>query len=200
MPTPSLSSQFLDEARVIDSEKGYISATSFNVRMKPEILSQAAAEIAQHFAGEGAGVVHGIPHSGTYLATAVALALGGSVRLHASRKDQLVPTTWKELYRQELRSFTAQQGGVDVFSTINLSFVRKGEKVLLVDDVCASGTTAVSLIKGMQQLGVEVVGFAVLFDKVFQGGLERVEELGVKCYSCVRVQKVTKGVIHLQSV
>jgi len=30
----------------------------------------------------------------------------------------------------------------------------------------------------------------VLFDKVFQGGLETVAELGVKVFSCVRVKEL----------
>jgi orotate phosphoribosyltransferase len=41
--------------------------------------------------------------------------------------------------------------------------------------------------------GVTVVGYAVLFDKIFQGGLEYVASLGIKVYSCVRVEKIGKG-------
>ena len=185
-----LKTEFLKEAKVIDVERGYISVSSFNLRMKPEVLAAAAKLIADFFKNDKIDTVHGIPHSGNYLATAVALALDGQVRLHSSRKDQNIPTSWKDVYRQEVRSFTTSTAGMDVFSGINLSFVKKGDRVLLLDDVCARGETGYKIIKGLQERGVKVVGFAVLFDKVFQGGLDYVANLGVKVFSCIRVNKI----------
>ncbi|MBU1322513.1 hypothetical protein KKE48_04765 [Patescibacteria group bacterium] len=186
----NLKSEFLREAKVIDAQRGYISVSSFNLRMKPEVLGAAAKLIANFFKNEKIDTVHGIPHSGNYLATAVALELGDKVRLHSSRKDQNIPTSWKDVYRQEVRSFTTSTAGMDVFSGINLSFVKKGDRVLLLDDVCARGETGYKIIKGLQERGVTVVGYAVLFDKVFQGGLEYVAGLGVKVFSCIRVNKI----------
>ena len=185
-----LKSEFLAEARVLDADKGYISVPSFNLRMKPAVLKAAAQAIAGHFKNDQVEVVHGIPHSGNYLATAVAIELGGEVRLHSSRKDQNIPVSWKDVYRQEVRSFTTSTAGVDVFSGINLSFVKKGDRVLVTDDVCAKGETGYRIVKGLQARGVKVVGFAVLFDKVFQGGLDLVKSLEVKVFSCVRVKKI----------
>ena len=187
-----LAEEFLKEARVIDAVKGYISVPSFNLRMKPAVLQAAGQVIAKEFKNDRVEVIHGIPHSGNYLATAVAVALGGNLRLHSSRKDQNIPASWKDVYRQEVRSFTTSTAGVDVFSGINLSFVKKGDRVLVLDDVCARGETGYKIIKGLQDRGVTVVGFAVLFDKVFQGGLEQVKELGVKIFSCVRVASITR--------
>lgn len=186
------------EARVLDADKGYISVPGFNLRMKPSVLKAAAEAIAKNFKNDRIEIIHGIPHSGNYLATAVAMALGGNLRLHSSRKDQNIPAAWKDVYRQEVRSFTSSSAGVDVFSGINLSFVKKGDRVLVLDDVCAKGETGYKIVKGLQSRGVIVVGFAVLFDKVFQGGLELVGSLGVKVFSCVRVKNITKmGQIQL---
>jgi len=188
-----LKQEFLKEAKVIDAVRGYISVSSFNLRMKPEVLKAAAKLIADFFKNDKIDTVHGIPHSGNYLATAVALALDGQVRLHSSRKDQNIPASWKDVYRQEVRSFTTSTAGMDVFSGINLSFVKKGDRVLLLDDVCARGETGYKIVKGLQERGVKVVGFAVLFDKVFQGGLDYVAGLDVKVFSCVRVKKIGNG-------
>ncbi|MBI5619762.1 hypothetical protein HY950_02260, partial [Candidatus Gottesmanbacteria bacterium] len=82
-----LKQEFLREAKVIDPDRGYISVSSFNLRMKPTVLKAAAKVIAHEFANEKIDIVHGIPHSGNYLATAVSLELGGNTRLHSSRKD-----------------------------------------------------------------------------------------------------------------
>ena len=185
-----LKEEFLRDAKVLDPDRGYISISSFNVRMKPQILASAATLIADHFKNDNIDIVHGIPHSGNYIATAVALELGGKTRLHSSRKDQNIPTTWKDVYREEVRSFTTSGDNMTVFSGINLSFVQKGDRVLLLDDVCATGETGYHIVSGLQKRGVTVIGYAVLFDKIFQGGLEYVASLGVKVFSCVRVEKI----------
>ncbi len=188
-----LKSEFLRDAKVLDPDRGYISVSSFNLRMKAGVLRAAAKVIAHEFQNEKVDIVHGIPHSGNYLATAVALELGDNVRLHSSRKDQNIPTTWKDVYREEIRSFTTSGDFLTVFSGINLSFVQKGDHVLLLDDVCATGETGYHIVSGLQKRGVNVVGYAVLFDKIFQGGLDYVATLGVKTFSCVRVEKIGKG-------
>lgn len=185
-----LKREFLKEAKVIDHERGYISISSFNLRMKPAVLKVAATLIGDEFRKDNIDIVHGIPHSGNYLATAVALNLNKEVRLHASRKDQNIPTSWKDVYREEVRSFTTSNSGTNVFSGINLSFVKKGDRVLLLDDVCATGETGYRIIKGLGERGVTVVGYAVLFDKVFQGGLDQIQTLGIKVFSCVRVTEI----------
>ena len=187
-----LRKQFLHDARVIDPERGYVSVSSFNLRMRPQILAAAAKTIAKHFKKDKVSVIHGIPHSGNYLAAAVAMEMGGEVRLHSSRKDQNIPSSWKDVYHEEIRSFTTSGGGGMVFSGINLSFVKKGDRVLLVDDVCARGETGTRIVNGLKSRGVKVVGYAVLFDKVFQGGLEEIARLGVKVFSCVRIKALGK--------
>lgn len=188
-----LRDEFLRDAKVIDSERGYISVSSFNLRMKPSVLAAAARLIAHEFRNDHIDCIHGIPHSGNYLATAVALALGNGARLHSSRKDQNVPMTWKDIYHEEIRSYTTSDSGMTVFAGINLSFVLPGDHVLIIDDVCATGETGTRIVSGLKKRGVNVAGFAVLFDKVFQGGLAEIAKLGVKVFSCVRVVEIGKG-------
>ncbi len=188
-----LREEFLREAKVLDPRRGYISVSSFNLRMKPNVLRAAAQLIVQEFKNDGINTVHGIPHSGNYLAAAVAIEFGDRVRLHSSRKDQTIPATWKDVYRQEVQSFTTSDDAVTVYSGINLSFVQKGDRVLLLDDVCATGETAYQIAGGLLNRGVKVLGFAVLFDKIFQEGLKYVSGLGIKTFSCVRVAKIGTG-------
>lgn len=191
--TAYLKEEFLRDAKVIDPDRGYISVSSFNLRMKSSVLKAAASVIAHEFTDDNIDIVHGIPHSGNYLATAVALTLGDNTRLHSSRKDQTIPTTWKDVYREEIRSFTTSGDYLSVFSGINLSFVQKNDRILLIDDVCATGETGYQIISGLLKRNVHVAGYAVLFDKVFQGGLEYIKSLGVKTFSCVRVEKIGIG-------
>ncbi|MEP7167514.1 MAG: phosphoribosyltransferase family protein [Candidatus Woesebacteria bacterium] len=184
---------FLKDVRVIEKTKGYLSVPSFNLRVDPRILSAGAKLIAHEFQNDKVEIVHAIPNSAHFIATAVALELGEPVRLHNSRKDSQIPVTWKEVYRKEVRSFTQSTDGSDFMSGLTFSFVRKGDRVLLIDDICARGETGARVIEGLLEKGVKVVGFAVLFDKVFQGGLARIEKLGVKTFSCVRVKSIHTG-------
>ena len=50
-----------------------------------------------------------------------------------------------------------------------------GEKVLLVDDVIATGGTAAAAIRLLRHLGAEVVAFAVFIELLFLGGAAKLD-------------------------
>lgn len=54
-----------------------------------------------------------------------------------------------------------------------------GRRVVIVDDVLATGGTAGAAIALVRRTGAEVVGFAVILDLVSLGGGDRVRALGV---------------------
>lgn len=58
-----------------------------------------------------------------------------------------------------------------------------GEKVLLVDDLLATGGTAEAGIKLIERLGAEVVGCAFVVDLPDLGGRAKLEKLGMKVHA-----------------
>lgn len=48
-------------------------------------------------------------------------------------------------------------------------FLTSADRVLVVDDFLASGTTAVALLDIVRQAGATCVGFAFLIEKSFEG-------------------------------
>lgn len=60
---------------------------------------------------------------------------------------------------------------------MHVDAIEPGEKVLLVDDVLATGGTAAATIELVHQAGGEVVGLAVLLELGFLGGRERLGEV-----------------------
>ena len=58
--------------------------------------------------------------------------------------------------------------------------ISRGEKVLLVDDLIATGGTLEAAIRVIAAAGGEVVGAAVLIDLPDLGGRRRIEALGHK--------------------
>ncbi len=57
--------------------------------------------------------------------------------------------------------------------------VQPGEKVLLVDDLLATGGTAEAGIKLIERLGGEIIGCAVIVDLPELGGRKRIEAMGM---------------------
>lgn len=58
-----------------------------------------------------------------------------------------------------------------------------GEKVLLVDDLLATGGTAEAGIKLIERLGAEVVGCAFVIDLPELGGRKRLEAMGMEVHA-----------------
>jgi adenine phosphoribosyltransferase len=59
----------------------------------------------------------------------------------------------------------------------------KGERVILVDDLIATGGTATAAVKLLQRLGAEVVAAVFVIDLPDLGGAAKVRDLGVPVLS-----------------
>lgn len=69
---------------------------------------------------------------------------------------------------------------------IHADSVRKGEKVLLVDDLIATGGTAEAAITLLQKTGAEIVGAAFIVDLPDLGGLARITKMGIAVTALVK--------------
>jgi len=58
--------------------------------------------------------------------------------------------------------------------------IEKGQKVLIVDDVLATGGTAAAAVRLVRQLGGEVIGVQVLIELKDLGGRDRLPDIEVK--------------------
>ena len=59
----------------------------------------------------------------------------------------------------------------------------------------AGGNAGVGLIDICRQAGANVVGFAAAVEKLFQGGREKIEALGVKVYSGAAIKSIENNTI-----
>jgi len=60
--------------------------------------------------------------------------------------------------------------------------IAPGEKILLVDDLLATGGTAEAGIKLLERAGAEVIGCAFIIDLPELGGRKKIEALGMKVH------------------
>lgn len=128
-------------------------------------LAQAIAELAGSWAGRGITKVMGIESRGFILAPAVALELGAG--FVPARKPGKLP--WKAI-----RESYGLEYGTDAIEIHQDSFAA-GDKVLIVDDVLATGGTATAAIRLARRQGAAVVGCAFLVELSFLGGRQRLD-------------------------
>jgi adenine phosphoribosyltransferase len=130
---------------------------------------RAVDELVQPFAGRKIDKVAGIEARGFILGGAVAHQLSaGFVPL---RKKGKLP-------HQTIGVDYALEYGVDTIE-MHLDAFEPGAKVMLVDDLIATGGTAIAAVELLRQGGADVVGAAFVVDLPDLGGAERLAALGV---------------------
>jgi len=184
-----LRQRFLESAFVKNARKGYVVVEAFNLNIDPDILEMASSCWAQKYHHQtDIDAIVGLPDAGARLVS----ILGSRLRVKAilpSKRTTVVPGAWKDVVSFSNDSFTTDSQDVQS----HIGFVKAGMRVLVVDDVVAHGTTAVAAIKALQKAGVEVIGLAVLFDKTWQGGVERIrQETGVETFSLINIQEISQ--------
>jgi adenine phosphoribosyltransferase len=136
----------------------------------PVGLALAVDGLADAFRGLGVDKVAGIEARGFIFGAAVAKELGtGFVPL---RKPGKLPfDTLGHDYELEYGSDRIEA---------HVDAVSRGERVLLLDDLVATGGTCVAAIRVLEALGADIVGIGAVIDLPDLGGRLRIEELGYK--------------------
>lgn len=129
--------------------------------------------LAAPFAGAGIEAVAGIEARGFILGGAVADRLGTGF-IPIRKKGKLPAKAIGEEYELEY--------GVDTVE-LHEDAIRPGEKILLVDDLIATGGTAAAAARLIEKAGGEVAGAAFIIDLPDLGGCRRLSEQGVKCHT-----------------
>jgi adenine phosphoribosyltransferase len=120
----------------------------------PRGLAEVVERLAAPFGGRGIDVVAGIESRGFLFGTPLALALGAGFA--PIRKVGKLPA------RTVARDYALEYGTARI--EIHADAVRPGERVLLVDDVLATGGTARAGAELVEELGGEVVAAAFVVE------------------------------------
>ena len=135
----------------------------------PKAFKASIDAMAAPYKDKGLDNVAGIDARGFVFGAAVAYALGvGFVPI--SKKGKLPFKTYTQEYELEYGTDTLE---------IHADAIRKGEKVLLIDDLIATGGTAEASIKLLEQIGADIIGAAFVIDFPDLGGLGKITSLGI---------------------
>ena len=154
-----------------------------NHQIDPKLFVQIGKEIAKQFEGRGIERIVTIEASGIAIALQVAIEL--DVPLVFARKKKSILMT-EDVYHSVVYSYTKEEN-YDV--TISKKFLPSGEKVLIIDDFLASGEAAMGLAKLVEGAGDTVEGIAIVIEKSFQPGRERLVKAGYDVHSLVRIAR-----------
>jgi adenine phosphoribosyltransferase len=136
---------------------------------QPRAFRRAVDELVHPYAGDGIAKIAGIEARGFILGGAIAHQLSAGF-VPIRKKGKLPHETVRIAYSLEY--------GVDEME-IHRDAVAPGERVLLVDDLIATGGTAEGAVKLLKQMGAVVVAACFVIDLPDLGGRKKIEDLGV---------------------
>jgi len=130
-----------------------------------------------HYQGSGVGTIVGIEARGFIFAPALAYAMyAGFVPV---RKPKKLPS-------ERVTVNYALEYGTDSLE-MHSDALSNGKRVLIVDDLLATGGTAKAVTQLVEQLGGEVVGLGFLVELTFLGGREKLA--GYDIFSLLQYDK-----------
>jgi adenine phosphoribosyltransferase len=135
-------------------------------------------ELVQPYAGAKIDKIAGIEARGIILGGAIAPQLSAGF-VPIRKKGKLPHETVRVAYSLEY--------GLDEME-MHKDAVAEGEKVMLVDDLIATGGTAEAAVKLLRQMGADIVASCFVIDLPDEGGRARLENLNVPVRTLVSFQ------------
>ena len=143
----------------------------------PKGFHSLVDQLCEHYTGQKVDLIAGIEARGFIFAPALAYRLGAG----------FVPVRKPKKLPSKVASVTYQlEYGTDQLD-IHEDAVKPGQRVLVCDDLLATGGTAAAAVKLIRQLGGEVVGAAFAVELNFLNG--RAKLPGVDVFSLLKYHK-----------
>jgi len=160
-----------------------------NHQVDPAVMDECGQALAACFAGVGATRVLTAEISG--IAPALMTAFYMKIPVVYARKTR--PITMPDtVYLTIAPSHTK---GRNVELIVSPEYLKKDEKVIIIDDFLATGATIQGLVRLTQAAGAEVCGIGALIEKTFEGGRDALAYLGVPIISLVKITSMDDGKI-----
>lgn len=123
----------------------------------PVAMRRAVEDIAEHFKDAGVTKVVGPEARGFMIGVPVALELGAGF-IPARKPGKLPRETYSVSYELEYGTDTLE---------IHKDAIQPGDRVLIVDDLIATGGTAAAAGKLVQDVAAELIGYACILELSF---------------------------------
>lgn len=183
-----LKQRILAEGR--DLGNGILKVDSFlNHQVDPVLMYECGQELARRFQNLHITKVLTAEISGIGPALMTGLAL--KVPVAYARKHK--PVTMPDMVY--LTTAPSHTKGQQVNLMLSPEYIRKGDRVLVVDDFLASGQTIKGLVRLAQAAGAIIVGIGTVIEKTFEGGRELLQDVGVPIEALAVITAMKDGEI-----
>jgi len=135
-----------------------------------ECLKKMIDALCEPYEGQKIDKIVGIDARGFLLASTMAYKLGAGVSI--VRKKGKLP------YKTRIASYEKEYGPDTI--EMHEDTIKKGEKVIIADDLLATGGTMLATIDLVEQMGGDIVGIDLIINLSFLPGLEKLKEKGYK--------------------
>ncbi len=144
-------------------KKGILFKDVTPVLERPEVFKQVIEALARKHAGQGISKIAVIESRGFLFGAPLSYALGAGLCL--LRKPGKLP-------RKAARESYALEYGSDALE-LHEDSVARGERILIVDDLLATGGTAAAAGKLVERLGGDLAGYSFVIELAALGGRKK---------------------------
>jgi xanthine phosphoribosyltransferase len=152
-----------------------------NHQIDADLMFAIGEEFARLFKDSGVTRILTVEASG--IAPAIMTGLTLHVPVLFARKTKS-STMNNDLYTAEVYSYTKK---VTNCVSVDQKFLKKDDKVLIIDDFLANGQAVKGLLDICQQAQVQVAGVGIVVEKSFQDGAQWIKDQGVRLESLARI-------------
>ena len=150
-------------------QKGVIFKDITPLLNDPDLFRESVDLMAQEFADKNIDSVVCVEARGFIFGAAVAYKLGAA--LVPVRKEGKLP------YRTRKVSYSLEYGQATV--EIHEDAIRPGSRVLIIDDLLATGGTLAASVDLVREHGGEIIGVAVLIELDFLEGRDQLKDIPI---------------------
>ena len=184
-----LKQKILESGRALN-EHVLLVDSFLNHQVDVPLMQEIGKEFAARFADAGITRVVTIEASGIAPAAMTALAL--NVPLVIMKKS--VSSILKEgILQTEVFSFTKN---TSYQLTLKSEFIKKNDRVLLIDDFLANGEAAFGASRLLNEAGAYVAGIGIVIAKAFQPGLKKLRAAGFRVEVLAPVIRMSENQIE----
>jgi len=135
----------------------------------PKAFREAVDLLTAHYADTSIDMVASIESRGFIFGAPLAYHLGAGF-VPIRKPDKLPAESISESYTLEYGTNTLE---------VHEDAIRPGQRVLIVDDLLATGGSALAAVKLMERLGGEIVGVAFMVELDFLNGRDKLDKYDV---------------------
>ncbi|CAM3162758.1 xanthine phosphoribosyltransferase [Streptobacillus ratti] len=184
----SLKEKILKEGSL--KENNILKVDSFlNHKIDVEFMNEIGKEFKRRFSDVKVDKIVTIEASGIAIACIASQHFNNVPVVFAKKTES--KNLDNEVYKTKVYSYTK---GKEYDIMISKNYLKENENVLILDDFLANGVASLGLIELLKQAKVNIVGVGIVIEKSFQVGAKKIEDMGVRLESLVKIKSLNKTI------